>query len=115
VYGVAAEPSAHGARIRFDNDYPPSIEPLSQDLGFWAGRKPATLQEEGIMPLILRMNKVMDVALDPEKASNRDHEHHPLVACPVGHLPAAGRHPAVGRYGGDGLEDPTRDDRASAF
>jgi uroporphyrinogen decarboxylase len=65
-YGMAAEPSAHGARIRFYADRPPSIEPLAPDLDFWADLKPADPQEDGLMPLILRMNKVMDERLAAE-------------------------------------------------
>jgi uroporphyrinogen-III decarboxylase len=65
-YGMAAEPSAHGARIRFYPDHPPSIEPLVQDLDFWTNLKPANPQEDGLMPLVLRMNKVMDQRLAAE-------------------------------------------------
>jgi uroporphyrinogen-III decarboxylase len=65
-YGMAAEPSAHGARIRFYADRPPSIEPLAADLDFWSELKPADPQEDGLMPLILRMNKVMDQRLAAE-------------------------------------------------
>ena len=35
-YGMAAEPSAFGAKIRFYADRPPSVEPVVADLDFWA-------------------------------------------------------------------------------
>ena len=40
-YGMAAEPSAFGVKLRFHPDRPPSIEPLVSDLSFWADVKPA--------------------------------------------------------------------------
>ena len=47
-FGMAAEPSAFGCKMRFYPDRPPSIEPLVTDLAFWqdmeacqpAGRRP---------------------------------------------------------------------------
>jgi uroporphyrinogen-III decarboxylase len=65
-YGMAAEPSAHGARIRFYPDHPPSIEPLADNLDFWSELRPANPQEDGLMPLVLRMYKVMDQRLAAE-------------------------------------------------
>jgi hypothetical protein len=59
-YGMAAEPSAFGAKIRFHADRPPSIEPLVADLGFWAEAKPANPHEDGLMPLVLRLYELMD-------------------------------------------------------
>jgi uroporphyrinogen decarboxylase len=65
-YGMAAEPSAHGARIRFYPDHPPSIEPITTDLEFWSDLKPADPQEDGFMPLVLRLNRIMDERLAAE-------------------------------------------------
>ncbi len=55
-YGMAAEPSALGVRPRFYADRPPSVEPLVPDVAFWAENlKPADPQEDGLMPLVLRL------------------------------------------------------------
>lgn len=65
-YGMAAEPSAFGAKLRFHRHSPPSIEPVVTDLSFWADVKPANPQEDGLMPLILRLYEVMDEWLHAE-------------------------------------------------
>ncbi|MBC8446681.1 MAG: uroporphyrinogen decarboxylase family protein [Chloroflexi bacterium] len=65
-YGMAAEPSAFGVRVRFHPDRPPSIEPLVSDLAFWAGVKPADPQEDGLMPLVRRLYEVVDERLHAE-------------------------------------------------
>jgi uroporphyrinogen-III decarboxylase len=65
-YGMAAEPSAFGAKLRFHPDRPPSIEPLVTDLSFWADVKPANPQEDGLMPLVLRLYEVIDEQLQAE-------------------------------------------------
>lgn len=65
-YGMAAEPSAFGAKIHFYADRPPSIEPLVADLAFWAGAKPVNPQEDGLMPLVLRLYQLMDDRLAAE-------------------------------------------------
>jgi uroporphyrinogen-III decarboxylase len=65
-YGMAAEPSAFGAKLRFHPDRPPSIEPVVTDLSFWADVKPANPQEDGLMPLVLRLYEVMDEQLQAE-------------------------------------------------
>lgn len=65
-YGMAAEPSAFGAKPRFYADRPPSIEPLVTDLAFWAGAKPANPHEDGLMPLVLRLYERMDSRLRAE-------------------------------------------------
>ena len=65
-YGMAAEPSAFGVKLRFHPDRPPSIEPLVTDLSFWASVKPANPQEDGLMPLVLRLYKVMDERLQAD-------------------------------------------------
>jgi uroporphyrinogen-III decarboxylase len=65
-YGMAAEPSAHGTRLHFYADRPPSIEPLADNLDFWSALRPANPQEDGLMPLVLRMYKAMDERLAAE-------------------------------------------------
>jgi uroporphyrinogen decarboxylase len=65
-YGMAAEPSAFGAKVRFHPDRPPSIEPLVADLAFWTEVKPVDPQEDGLMPLVLRLYQVMDERLGAE-------------------------------------------------
>ena len=68
-YGMAAEPSAFGVKLRFHPDCPPSIEPLVTDLTFWAEARPANPQEDGLMPLVLRLYEVMDERLQAEGLS----------------------------------------------
>lgn len=54
-YGMAAEPSAFGARISFHTDRPPSVEPLVTDPNYWAEVAPPDPHEAGFMPLALRL------------------------------------------------------------
>jgi uroporphyrinogen decarboxylase len=54
-YGMAAEPSAFGARIVWHLDRPPSIEPVRGGLASLAGVEPADPLEHGMMPLALRL------------------------------------------------------------
>ncbi len=65
-YGMAAEPSAFGTKMRFYTDRPPSIEPLVPDLAFWAQAKPINPQEDGLMPLVLRLYETMDERLQAQ-------------------------------------------------
>jgi uroporphyrinogen decarboxylase len=65
-YGMAAEPSAFGVRLRFYPDQPPSVEPLTTDFSFWSDIKPANPKEDGLMPLVLRQYKLMDERLSAE-------------------------------------------------
>ena len=65
-YGMAAEPSAFGARILFHHDSPPSIKPLSTDIDFWAGVSAPSVKEAGFMPLALRMYEHMEARLQAE-------------------------------------------------
>jgi uroporphyrinogen-III decarboxylase len=53
-YGMAAEPSAFGARIVWHHDSAPSIEPLPGGLDALARMRPADPQEHGLMPLVLQ-------------------------------------------------------------
>jgi uroporphyrinogen decarboxylase len=65
-FGMAAEPSAFGAKIRFYPDQPPAIEPLYDDLEFWAQAKPINPCEDGFMPLVLRLYEQLDERLSAE-------------------------------------------------
>ena len=66
-YGMAAEPSAWGAKIRFHPDSTPSVEPVNDDVSFWIDTlKPANPHEDGLMPLVLRLYEVMDQRLHAE-------------------------------------------------
>lgn len=71
-YGMAAEPSAFGVKLRFHPNSPPSIEPVVTDLVSWAEAKPADPQEDGLMPLVLRMYQVMDERLRADGLGIRD-------------------------------------------
>jgi uroporphyrinogen decarboxylase len=62
-YGMAAEPSAFGCKVRFYTDRPPSIEPLISDLTFWSQAMPINPNEDGLMPLLLRFYQRMDQRL----------------------------------------------------
>jgi uroporphyrinogen decarboxylase len=62
-FGMAAEPSAFGAKVRFYPDRPPAIEPLIADLEFWSDTKPVNPLEDGLMPLVLRLYQQMDERL----------------------------------------------------
>jgi uroporphyrinogen-III decarboxylase len=65
-FGMAAEPSAFGAKIRFYPDQPPAIEPILADLEFWSRAKPINPLEDGLMPLVLRLYQQMDERLSTE-------------------------------------------------
>lgn len=65
-FGMAAEPSAFGAKIRFYSDQPPAIEPLHADISFWSQVRPVNPMEDGLMPLVLRLYEQMDERLTAE-------------------------------------------------
>lgn len=65
-FGMAAEPSAFGCRMRFYPNRPPSIEPLVKDLAFWQKVEPINPAEDGLMPLALRLYQQMDLRLQTE-------------------------------------------------
>jgi uroporphyrinogen-III decarboxylase len=65
-YGMAAEPSAFGARFAFHADRPPSVEPVVTDPIYWAEVEPADPQEAGFMPLVLRMYEHIEKQLQAE-------------------------------------------------
>jgi uroporphyrinogen decarboxylase len=53
-YGMAAEPTAFGARVIWHHDRPPSIEPVRGGLATVAEIDPADPREHGLMPLVLQ-------------------------------------------------------------
>lgn len=53
-YGMAAEPTAFGARVLWHHDRPPSIEPVPGGLAAMADAEPADPREHGLMPLVLQ-------------------------------------------------------------
>ena len=65
-YGMAAEPSAFGVKLRFHTDRPPSIESVVTDLAFWADVRPPDPREDGLMPLVLRLYEAMDEHIQAE-------------------------------------------------
>jgi uroporphyrinogen decarboxylase len=65
-YGMAAEPSAFGARIHFHHDRPPSIEPVVTDPAHWATAPLPDVKEDGFMPLTLRLYKRAEERLRAE-------------------------------------------------
>ncbi len=65
-YGMAAEPSAFGARVHFHHDRPPSIEPVATDPALWAEAPAADPHEAGFMPLALRLYKHAEERLQAE-------------------------------------------------
>jgi uroporphyrinogen decarboxylase len=65
-FGMAAEPSAFGCKMRFYSDRPPSIEPLVPDLAFWEKADPINPNEDGLMPLMLRLYQRTDQRLEAE-------------------------------------------------
>lgn len=65
-YGMAAEPSAFGARIHFHHDRPPSIEPVVTDPDHWAQAPLPDVTEDGFMPLTLRLYRHTEERLQAE-------------------------------------------------
>ncbi len=65
-YGMAAEPSAFGARIMWHHDQPPSIEQAFGGLDVVADMDPPDPQEHGLMPLILQRYIDAERRLVPE-------------------------------------------------
>jgi len=65
-YGMAAEPAAFGARVHFHHDRPPSIEAVVTDVAHWANAPLPDVQEDGFMPLVLRLYKHTEERLQAE-------------------------------------------------
>lgn len=59
-YGMAAEPSAFGARVLWHHDRPPSIEAVRGGLAALADIDPPDPDEHGMMPLVLRRYALLE-------------------------------------------------------
>jgi uroporphyrinogen-III decarboxylase len=70
-YGMAAEPSAFGAKVVWHHDRPPSIAPVRGGLAALDGVAPADPYEDGFMPLALHLYKEAHVRLAAEGAPIR--------------------------------------------
>ena len=68
-YGMAAEPSAFGARINWHHDQPPSIEPVRGGLNVLCDLEPPDPQHHGLMPLVLQRYLDAEQRLLPEGES----------------------------------------------
>ena len=65
-YGMAAEPSAFGARVNWRHNSPPSIEPLPGGLDTLTGMRAADPHEHGLMPLALQRYRDAQHRLEAE-------------------------------------------------
>jgi uroporphyrinogen-III decarboxylase len=65
-YGMAAEPSAFGARVIFHHNRPPSIEPVVTNINHWAEAPLPNVEEAGFMPLALRLYQHAEERLHAE-------------------------------------------------
>jgi uroporphyrinogen-III decarboxylase len=65
-YGMAAEPSAFGAKIIWHQDRPPSIQAVHADVAQWAAVKQANPHEDGLMPFVLRLYAEVETRLQAE-------------------------------------------------
>ncbi len=65
-YGMAAEPSALGARVHFYHNRPPSVEAIVTDIAHWAEASVPDVKEAGFMPLTLRLYKHAEARLQAE-------------------------------------------------
>lgn len=65
-YGMAAEPSAFGARIVWHHGQPPSVEPVKGGLAALADVEPPDPQRHGLMPLVLQRYADAERRLLPE-------------------------------------------------
>lgn len=65
-YGMAAEPSAFGARMHWHPDRPPSVEPVTADVSHWAEAPLPNVEEDGFMPLALRLYEHAEERLQAE-------------------------------------------------
>jgi len=68
-YGMAAEPSAFGARIMWHHDQAPSIERVPGGLATLLQFEPADPQQDGLMPLVLQRYVDAEKRLLPEGLS----------------------------------------------
>jgi uroporphyrinogen decarboxylase len=65
-YGMAAEPSAFGARVIWHHDQPPAIEPVPGGLAALAGVEPPDPYRHGLLPLVLQRYADTERRLLPE-------------------------------------------------
>lgn len=65
-YGMAAEPSALGARVVWHHDQAPSIEPVPGGLAALDGMEPPDPQRHGLMPLVLQRYADVERRLLPQ-------------------------------------------------
>lgn len=65
-YGMAAEPSAFGARVVWHHDGPPAIEHVRGGLATLAGIDPADPELHGLMPLVLQNYRLLEPQLAAE-------------------------------------------------
>ncbi len=65
-YGMAAEPSAFGARVVWHHDLAPSIDPVRGGLAALADIEPPDPQRHGLMPLVLQRYLDAEKRLLPE-------------------------------------------------
>jgi uroporphyrinogen decarboxylase len=65
-YGMAAEPSAFGARVVWHHDLAPSIDPVRGGLAALAEVEPPDPQRHGLMPLVLQRYLDAEKRLLPE-------------------------------------------------
>lgn len=70
-YGMAAEPSAFGARVIWHRDQPPSIEPVRGGLAALDGIDPPDPWRHGLMPLVLHRYSDAERRLLPEGVNVR--------------------------------------------
>jgi len=62
-YGMAAEPSAFGCRIKWWKNSPPAVIPSIRDISEAAGLSVPNPEEDGLMPLILNLYQKMEKPL----------------------------------------------------
>jgi len=62
-YGMAAEPSAFGCRIKWWKNSPPAVIPSLRHLSEAAGLQVPNPEEDGLMPLILRIYQKVEKGL----------------------------------------------------
>jgi uroporphyrinogen-III decarboxylase len=62
-YGMAAEPSGFGVKLHFHANRPPSVAPVVSNLAAWAEASPADPNEDGLMPLVLRLYALAEECL----------------------------------------------------
>jgi uroporphyrinogen-III decarboxylase len=67
-YGMAAEPSAFGCRIKWWENSPPAVIPSIHDISEAARLSVPNPEEDGLMPLILNLYQKMEKPLQKQKS-----------------------------------------------